>query len=341
MVSEQTAENAPGVDPIAIPAHPSSVPLASHHGSTGTLRMMRRLLLVANPSASGFTASLHRDVVEILAAGYLVTPVWPNGPAQARSDAAAAAAEGYDTVVAMGGDGVVHQVANGLIGSTTRLGVVPAGTTNVFGRITGFPRDPRKAAEAIAKSSSRTEVPALRLTLDVDGGTTTTIATFAAGIGFDAEVIRESERRPLGKVGFGALHYARSAAKVSFGGFRRRSPTLMAGDGLHELRAVAVQFQVHEEYTFLGRIPLRLTTGSLPAAAVLAAVTPLRLTSAVMRASRSGVAGVRGVEVWEGFRRVEVVADEPTWVEADGELLGLADRLVAEPAPQQLVVVSA
>lgn len=300
---------------------------------------MRRLLLVANPSASGFTASLHRDVVEILATEHVVTPVWPNGPAQARSDAEAAAAEGYETVVAMGGDGVVHQVANGLIGSRTRLGVVPAGTTNVFGRITGFPRDPRKAAEVVASSTTETPVPALRLTLDVDGGTTTTIAIFAAGIGFDAEVIRESERRPFAKVGFGALHYARSAVKVAFGEYRGRQPTLWVRHEGEERHAVAVQFQVHDEYTFLGRIPLRLTTGALPAVAVLGAVTPLRLTTAVLRASRSGVAGVRGVDVWEGFGRVEVAAEIPTWVEADGELLGLADRLVAEPAPHPLLVV--
>ncbi|NIR41978.1 MAG: diacylglycerol kinase family lipid kinase, partial [Actinobacteria bacterium] len=53
----------------------------------------------------------------------------PGGPDEARGVAADAATEGYDVVAAMGGDGIVHQVANGLLGGEAALGIVPAGTT--------------------------------------------------------------------------------------------------------------------------------------------------------------------------------------------------------------------
>jgi diacylglycerol kinase family enzyme len=300
---------------------------------------VHRLLLVANPAASGFTSSLHRDTTEILGRSFSVTTIWPDGPQEARAESATAAADGFDVVVAMGGDGVVHQVANGIIGSATAIGVVPAGTTNVFGRLAGFPTKPRDAAEAIADATATTPMSVLRLT-EGDRDTRTHIATFAAGIGFDAEVILESERKPLRKIGFGALHYARSVAKVAVSDYRGRLATLHVGDGTRTAHAVAVQFQVQQEFTYLSRLPLRLSSGPTPIATVLARISGLQMTYAVLRAAlRRSVGRVPGIQVWEGFERIEVAADPAAWLEADGEVLGKTSMVVAEPDPRQLLVV--
>jgi diacylglycerol kinase family enzyme len=302
---------------------------------------MRRLLLVANPAASGFTSSLHRDVAEILGGGFHVTSIWPNGPAQARTESSAAAAEGFDVVVAMGGDGVVHEVANAITGTTTALGVVPAGTTNVFGRIAGFPRKPRDAAEAIAAAATTTVIPTLALT-ETDGGTQREhVATFAAGVGFDAEVIQESERRPLRKVGFGAVHYARSTAKVA-STFRDRVPTLRVTDGHRTADAVAVQLQVHDQFTYMGRVPLSLSQGPTPIAAVISRVSVPRLAMVVAwAATRRNLANLPGVEIWSGFERLEITSEPSSLIEADGELLGSASAITVSPNPQELRVVAA
>jgi len=301
---------------------------------------MRRLLLVANPAASGFTASLHRDVAEILERTFHVTAIWPNGPARARTDSASAAADGFDVVVAMGGDGVVHEVANAIIGTSAALGIIGAGTTNVLRRIAGFPRKPRDAAEALANATGTRALPTLALTETAGGSARDHIATFAAGVGFDAEVVQESERRPLSKVGFGMLHYARSSTKVAMA-FRDRLPTLRVTDGRRTADAVAVQIQIHDHFTYLGRVPLRLGSGPKPIAAVITRVTTPRLLNAVARAAFSGdVARVPGIEVWEGFEQLQVTSEPPSWIEADGELLGRASALTAEPEERRLLVVA-
>lgn len=353
MMRQEPAQHAAGVGSIPESRHtvrvgsgglPSSgftaVPGSRITGHWLRSQHMRRLLLVANPAASGFTASLHRDVVEILQKGFDVATVWPDGPSQARADAARAAAEGLDVVVAMGGDGVVHQVANAVIGTSTALGVVPAGTTNVFCRVSGFPTKPRSSAEAIVDAGRTREMRVLALTEGGADGVRTHVATFAAGVGFDAEVIRESDRRPLRKIGFGAIHYARSAVKVTFSDFRKRRPTLRVVGEKGVRDAVGVLFQVQEEFTYLSRLPLRLSRGRTPVASLITKVTPVRMVHAIARAaSRSTVGRVRGIHVWEGFERIEISADPPAWVEADGELLGRAETIVAEPDRRSLRIV--
>jgi diacylglycerol kinase (ATP) len=61
-----------------------------------------------------------------------------------------AVAEGVAAVVAIGGDGTVHQALQSVAGRAVGFGVVPAGTGNDFATGTGVPEDPFMAAEAIA-----------------------------------------------------------------------------------------------------------------------------------------------------------------------------------------------
>jgi len=306
-----------------------------------TLHLMRRLVLVANPAASGFTASLYREVVALLTGPFDVTAVWPNGPAEARSVAADAAAEGYDIVAAMGGDGIVHQVANGLLGGEAALGIIPAGTTNVLGRILGYPADPRDAAEAISLSSAIRRVPAAEITTDSALGIQQHIATFAAGVGFDAAVVERAERTPLAKVGFGALHYAWTTARVLFGDYRKRLPHLRVTAGTRRADAVGVMVQLHDTFTYFGPVPLRLNGQRPgPAAAVVTDFDSLKTLRFLVRAARGlDPSRLPGVEIWTDFDAISVEADPTVWAEADGELLGKASHVEIIPAAEGLAIV--
>ncbi len=113
--------------------------------------------------------------------------------------ARAAASDGYRYLVAVGGDGTVNEVANGILHSTnaatTMLGVVSTGTGSDFARSAGLARDYTIACANLTSSK--------RLTIDVgvveyqrDGKTQERFFVNTAGVGFDAAVVKETERLP-------------------------------------------------------------------------------------------------------------------------------------------------
>ncbi|MDR1343005.1 MAG: YegS/Rv2252/BmrU family lipid kinase [Prevotellaceae bacterium] len=85
--------------------------------------------------------------------------------------------EGYDTVVAIGGDGTVNEVAQALINTNTALGIVPIGSGNGLARHLHIPMNPRKALQLIAAAK----------TCRADHGLMNGVPFFCtAGVGFDA-----------------------------------------------------------------------------------------------------------------------------------------------------------
>jgi len=295
---------------------------------------MARILLIANPSASSFTGASLRAVTSVLKTHFDVDTTWPTSAAGSRAAAAAAAAAGYDAVAAMGGDGVAHHVANGLVHTATALAVIPAGTTNVLARIIGLPAKPAKAARALIDYEPRPVT-----VVNVTDGTRSDYALFALGIGFDADVVRESERRPLAKESIGALHYVRSAATVAIRDYRAKPANLRATcDGV-SVNGVSVMVQVHMPYTYFGPVPLRITDDTSDGPAAFAATgLPVRRALAIVSRSlaRRDVGGARGVEIWHGFQKLIVEADPKASLQADGDLLGVGDYFEVTPAPAAL-----
>jgi diacylglycerol kinase family enzyme len=303
---------------------------------------MRRLVLVANPAASGFTTSLHGEVSALLDEGFAVETAWPTDAEGARRAAAEAAAGGTDVVAAMGGDGVIHQVAHGLVGTGTALAIIPAGTTNVLRRIVGYPSDPRDAAAAVARSAATRTVPLAAVTTRGPAGTRTRLATFAAGVGFDAAVVRRAERNPLSKIGLGGLHYALSTLGVLIGDYRTRLPHLrVSAGGGRRTDAVAVMVQLHRVFTYFGPVPLRLDGPHPPPVAAIAREVRTLRTLRLLGGAAFGADPSRldGVDVWSGFEALRIEAEPPVWAEADGELLGEAHTVEIRPNAERLSLV--
>src|SRR5947208_12277512 len=95
----------------------------------------KRMLIIVNPYATTVSDRLKNLVVYALRGRYDVDAVDTESRDHATQLCREAADEGYDVVVAFGGDGTINEAANGLAGSTTALSVLPGGATNVYCRI--------------------------------------------------------------------------------------------------------------------------------------------------------------------------------------------------------------
>jgi YegS/Rv2252/BmrU family lipid kinase len=123
---------------------------------------------------------------------------------EARELAAKFARRGEPVVIAAGGDGTLNEVVSGLAGSSTVLGVLPAGTMNVFAREMGIPFVSLERALAVIEAGHISEIDLF----EANGSPFVQMA----GVGFDARVIEETTWES--KKMLGPLAYLLAAVKV-------------------------------------------------------------------------------------------------------------------------------
>src|SRR3954452_19942979 len=111
----------------------------------------RRMLVIVNPYATTVSDRLRNLVGYALQSRYAVEAIDTEKREHATQICREAADEGYDVVVAFGGDGTVNEAANGLAGSETPLTCLPGGSTNVWCRMLGLPRDVVDATEHLLR----------------------------------------------------------------------------------------------------------------------------------------------------------------------------------------------
>ncbi len=145
-------------------------------------------LFVFNPVAGrGRSKKILEEVKQVFGERGASYEVWETtGPNTAPDLARRAAEQGYESIISVGGDGTVLEVASGLLGTGCKMGVIPAGTGNDFIKSLGMDNDHIAAANAILDGHTR----------KVDIGSTEEGNCFmnVAGTGFDTEVVRYTER---------------------------------------------------------------------------------------------------------------------------------------------------
>jgi diacylglycerol kinase (ATP) len=165
---------------------------------------------------------------------------YTEGVGHAMELARLAASDGYRYLVAVGGDGTVNEVANGILYSTnasaTLLGVVSTGTGSDFARSAGLARDYATACANLTSSK--------RLTIDVgvveyqrDGKTHQRFFINSAGVGFDAAVVKETERLP--KFFGGTIPYVAGMLRTLIS-YKNKPITLKVGDEVEHRRVLNV-----------------------------------------------------------------------------------------------------
>jgi YegS/Rv2252/BmrU family lipid kinase len=154
--------------------------------------------------------------------------------------ARAAASDGYRYLVAVGGDGTVNEVANGILSSTNLrrilLGVVSTGTGSDFVRSVGIPRDYARACSSL--TSQR------RLLIDVGaveyrcaGKSQQRFFVNGAGVGFDAKVVEATESLP--KYFGGTIPYVVGLLRSLFG-YKNKSVALRVGNRMETKRILSI-----------------------------------------------------------------------------------------------------
>jgi diacylglycerol kinase family enzyme len=315
-----------------------------------------RALVVVNPVATSTTAKMRDVIVGALGSQLKVDLVETGHRGHARELGAQAAAEGIDLVVAVGGDGTVNEVVNGILERGTQpdlpmLAVVPGGSTNVFSRALGRSRDPVEATAEILDSLRAGQTRLISLgtasASGPEGWSAPRWFVFAAGLGFDAEVIERVEaRRAAGRRSTGSL-YVREAAKAFFLGHDRRHPAMrlqIPGSPPSRDLFLCLVSNV-SPWTYLGDRPVNPSPEASFDSGLdvfaMGRVGPLRMISTLGRTLTAGAAP-RGRRVfrWHDVEQLTLTADRPLGWQADGDHLGQASALRIRHVPAALRVVA-
>jgi YegS/Rv2252/BmrU family lipid kinase len=168
---------------------------------------MRNAWLIYNPAAGRFPAGpfLNRAAKVLDLAGWDVRLVQGKDGKDLTRIAAEAARVGCEAVFVVGGDGSVGQVAGSLAGTETALGVLPAGTANVWAQELGLPRLDYIHWFALEQAAARLARGRMRLVdLGECGGRTFLLW---AGMGLDAHIVNNIEPRERWEKVFSVAHY--------------------------------------------------------------------------------------------------------------------------------------
>ena len=305
-----------------------------------------RALLVVNPKATATTPGMRDVLAYALSSETKLDVVQTEARGHATSLARQAVVEGLDVVVALGGDGTVNEVVNGLLadgpsGSLPALGVVPGGNANVFARALGLPATAVEATGHLVTSLRHGR----RRTVGL-GTADDRWFTFCAGLGLDAEVVRRVEgRRADGRKATPGL-FVRQGVSHFFWGADRGAPamTVQVGDGTVERIGLALVCNT-TPWTYLGPRPVQpcprasFDTGlDLFALRRLRTASTLRhLNQILARTPRPQGRDVLALHDQDGF---VLRADRPLALQVDGDDLGDRTEVVFRAVPRALDVVA-
>jgi len=299
-----------------------------------------KLLLIVNPSASSVTPRSQVLIQRALNRHHDVELAETTRRDHATRFATDAAQRGFDGAVVLGGDGTLNEAANGLIGSDTALIPLPGGSTNVFARSLGLPDDPLEAVEATLEALDGDSIERIGL-----GCVNDRYFLFHAGIGFDAAVVEQVERRSDLKRYLSHPLFVYAAIKTWFRHFDRTQPHFEVVFG--EDRPVSGFFTLcmnTNPYTYLGSIPLDIAPeATLDRALTVVTVKSLRLDHilrlAVDALTGSGLRSSRHIDYRPDVERVTLRSERPFPYQVDGDWLGQVTSLEFSHKPDALMLV--
>jgi diacylglycerol kinase family enzyme len=340
----------------------------------------KRMLIIVNPYASTVSENLRHLVVHALQGRFEVDAVDTEARGHATEICREAAHEGYDVVVAFGGDGTINEAANGLLGSPTPLTCLPGGSTNVFCTMLGIPGELVDATEHLLALADDWRVR--KVDLGVVNGR---CFTFASGLGLDASVVQRVDSNPHLKARLGPWYFtwvavttfarrylvrpphlitvidgsshddsgAHPSSKAGPGRYRRsmarRFGRRTRGRAENQLGGVTALVQNGSPFTYFLNRPIEiiedvsLESGTL-SGAVLHRARPIDMPSIAWRAfsRRARLARHRQISSFRDVTELTVrtADDKPLPLQVDGDYLGEVAEARYSILPQALNVVA-
>jgi diacylglycerol kinase family enzyme len=304
-----------------------------------------RVLVVVNTYATAHDPRVEAELVRALSREHDVELAPTAHRGNGVDLAAEAAAQGFDAVVAYGGDGTVNEVINGVLRAgpgpdVPAVGVIPAGSTNVFVRALGLPNDPARATTRLAQALARGSRRPVSLGLADDRW-----FCFSAGLGFDAAIVHAvEESRRGGRKSTHAL-YTALGLREFFTADRsnpRARVELPDGTVLWDLYFTIVTNC--DPWTFVGPLPLRPTPHTTFETG-LGLYARRRMGTAGMVFSMGRLmgptahVGSRGAALVEDLERLTVLADEPLPFQIDGDAVDTRSKVSFRSVPAAVQIV--
>ena len=305
-----------------------------------------RALLLYNPNATTTNARVTDTIAAALSADLKLDVEATKRRDHASFLAAGAVHEGYEVVFALGGDGTVNEVMQGIAGTDVRLAIIPGGSTNVWARSLGLPNNAVEATTVILEKLRNREERRVNL-----GTANGRYFGVNAGFGYDAEVVRSVERRYRLKraVRQASFVYSGVLAYQGGAGGQHRWPKTrikLSVDGeqvaTNVLSAVCCNTN---PYTYFQQWPAQMCPeASLDKALDLTALTRLNIPSLLrlfrVALSSTDVDGLRSARVWHDRQEYVLSSATPLALQVDGDFVGETTRVELRSVPRALTLVA-
>lgn len=301
-----------------------------------------KVLLLVNSSASSVTARARVVIRKALSADHEVSLAETTRRGHATRLAMGAATAGTDVVVVLGGDGTLNEAANGLAGTECALAPLPGGSTNVFARQLGLPDDPIDATGLLLESLDAGRIEPIGLGL-VNGR----YFVFHVGIGFDAALVAQVERRAALKRYAGHALFAYAGLDTWARHYDRSRPhfSVHHADGSVVDDGYMTVVLNTNPYTYVGNRPFQLApdaTLDRPLTAVtVRSMRTIAFLELMVSALGSGsrLRSSRIVDYRPDVSALTVKGYGPFPYQVDGDYLGEIERLEFRHEPDALRLV--
>jgi diacylglycerol kinase (ATP) len=287
----------------------------------------RKVRFIINPISGIGKQKRIRKLIDYNAdlAGIDIDIAYTEAAGHATELARAAAQAGYDAVIAVGGDGSINEVARGLVGTNTAIGIIPAGSGNGFAHFIGIPFRTSSAIKTIAKMKVK----------QVDTATINDeFFVSVAGVGFDAFVADKFSRSKKR----GLIAYSRIIIR-EYMLFRPKRFKIYVNNRVLRKRAFMITFANSNQFGFNAKIsPKASVTDGLIDVCVLHK-PPVYLAVFVILFAFMGLTHLTPfLEVYKA-KEVRMIQRKNFIAHIDGDQITLSKQLIVKVNPLSLKVI--